>query len=75
MKGKEWSRAAKEANTTELLYADDTMLIESSARPINKLLATVVKQSSQASANAGQRFFLNSSDAQGHPRAPPGAPL
>ena len=39
------TRAAKDINSTDLLYADDTLLIGSRPQPINLLIATVAKHS------------------------------
>ena len=42
---KAWTKAAEEAGTTELLYADVTLLVGSTARAINSILATIAKHS------------------------------
>ena len=39
------TRAAKDINSTDLLYADDTLLIESRPQPMNLLIATIAKHS------------------------------
>ena len=36
-----WSKTAEEAGSTELLYADDTLLIGSKTKPVNELLKTI----------------------------------
>ena len=40
-----WTKAAEEAGSTELLYADDTLLIGSKTKPANELLKTIEKHS------------------------------
>ena len=40
-----WTTAAQEAGPTELLYADDTLLVGSKAKPLNLLLKTIEKHS------------------------------
>ena len=44
---KVWTKAAKEAGTTELLYADDTLLIGSKQKAINKLIEIIEKHSTR----------------------------
>jgi hypothetical protein len=40
-----WTTAAQDIGTTELLYADDTLLISSNAKATNQLLKTIIKHS------------------------------
>ena len=42
---KAWTKAAEELGTTSLLYADDTLLVGSSAKAVNAILATIEKHS------------------------------
>ena len=42
---KAWTKAAKEAGTTDLLYADDTVIISSKAKAVNTLIAAIKKHS------------------------------
>ena len=39
------TRASKDAGTSDLLYADDTLIISSDAKKANKILAAIVKHS------------------------------
>ena len=40
-----WTTAAQDIGATELLYADDTLLISSNAKATSKLLKTIIKHS------------------------------
>jgi len=40
-----WTTAAKDVGSTDLLYADDTLLISSTAKAANQLLETIIKHS------------------------------
>ncbi|MCS5642106.1 MAG: reverse transcriptase family protein, partial [Dehalococcoidia bacterium] len=46
-----WSDAAADAGSTELLYADDTLLISSQAKQVNLLIKTIEKHSDRYGMN------------------------
>ena len=50
-----WTTAAQDIGATELLYADDTLLISSNAKATNKLLKNIIKHSERYGMRLNER--------------------